>query len=59
MHDESRCPVCGRDLTNELGSHESKYRQKNYLLCSKDCQAKFEQAPEKYVDEEESRETSP
>ncbi len=42
--------VCGMEVEKEQATGVSSYKGKEYYFCSKQCQEKFDQAPEKYVE---------
>jgi membrane fusion protein, copper/silver efflux system len=47
-----RDPVCGMPLhAGKARSHVEKYHGETYVFCSDKCQKKFQQNPEKYIDE--------
>lgn len=58
MEQQQRCPVCGKDLTNEVPGIHSKYKMHNYMLCGKACKQRFDRAPEEFAGKQSSAERS-
>lgn len=43
-------PVCGMKIDDKNPKAQTSYDGKNYSFCSEDCKRKFEQNPERYVE---------
>lgn len=49
LAEEVRDPVCGMKLESSKAKFATEYKGQKYYFCSADCQAKFEQNPERYA----------
>ena len=47
-------PVCGMSVASDSGFPRV-YDGDEYWFCSRECRARFEQNPDRYIDEEEER----
>lgn len=45
----ARDPVCGMDVDPTFVKLVSHYKGKGYYFCAENCQAEFEQDPERYL----------
>lgn len=48
-------PVCGMEVTYETAKARSEYQGQTYYFDSLECKEQFDQNPEKYVQEQETR----
>ncbi|HUU63002.1 MAG TPA: YHS domain-containing protein [Dehalococcoidia bacterium] len=46
-------PVCNMEVDEKVAAGTSEYKGKTYYFCAPGCKKAFEQAPEKYLSEEE------
>ena len=53
MHETSKDPVCGMEVTYETAQARSEYDDQTYYFCSLSCKEEFDQNPEQYVTHEE------
>ncbi len=44
-------PVCGMEVEATAVGAQSEYKNQRYHFCCSGCKGKFDQTPEKYVDE--------
>lgn len=45
-------PVCGMQVDEKQAAGQAEYRGKTYFFCSIPCKKKFEESPEKFVEEQ-------
>lgn len=48
-------PVCSMEVDGKVAAATSEYKGKTYYFCTPGCKRAFDQAPEKYVSEEEKQ----
>lgn len=48
-------PVCGMQVEEKTAAGQSEYQGKTYYFCSPGCKSKFDQNPEQYAGEDETR----
>ena len=46
-------PVCGMQIEASQAVGKSDYLERTYYFCSEVCQTKFDEAPEKYINQTE------
>ena len=46
-------PVCGMQIEESEAVGQSNYQEQTYYFCSAVCQTKFDEEPEKYVNQTE------
>lgn len=56
MAHEDRCPVCGKDITNQVSGKRSRYKMRNYLFCGDNCKQRFDRSPEEFCGRQKSEE---
>ena len=54
MHDTTRDPVCGMNVSYENAIARSDYDGQTYYFCSLNCKEDFDREPERYVTHQQS-----
>ena len=44
-------PICKMEVDEKTAQYKSEYKGKTYFFCAPGCKKKFDENPEKYVDE--------
>jgi len=57
MSEKVKDVVCGMDITTDTKFH-TKYENKMYYFCSIDCEGKFTQSPQSYIEKQHDEECS-
>lgn len=50
-----RDPVCGMTVNPNEAAGQSEYQGKTYYFCSQGCKLAFDQNPERYVHQDQTR----
>lgn len=48
-------PVCGMEVDERSAKDRSSFQGRTYYFCSADCREEFDESPEDYTGEEETR----
>lgn len=48
-------PVCGMQVEEGSSAGQSEYQGRTYYFCSSGCKTKFDEEPERYINQPEER----